>query len=447
MLDLLLILLLIILNGVFAMSEIALVSARESRLEPLARQNNAAARTVLRLKEAPNNFLSTVQIGITLIGILAGAVSGRTLADQLTPYLAEIPGLAPYSQTISLAIVVSLVTYLSLVIGELAPKRLALNNPEAISMWIARPMRWLSAVTAPLVRLLSMSTELLLRLLGSTPSEEPPVTEEELKTLLRQGTRAGVFEQTEQEVVGRALDLDDRRVTAVMTPRPDIVWIDLQDPEDVILQTIKESGFSRLPVIDGDSNQVEGIARANELLVRWAEDGVLAVREKLYSPVFVPASASPTQALELIRETRLHTILVVDEYGSVIGLITPTDILEFIVGQLPSLELPQFDEPNILRRDDGSWLVDGMIPLQDLAAKLPENNPFTTIHTQLQTLNGFIMKQLAHIPTTGEIFDWSGYRFEVVDMDGNRVDKVLISLLGQDEETAVDEHPDSEQTA
>lgn len=429
MMDFLLVFLLIVANGIFAMSEIAVVSARETRLAPLARRGNKAAQAALALMDSPNDFLSTVQIGITLIGILAGAVSGATLAEKLAPILARIEWLAPYSETVSLTLMVALVTYLSLVIGELVPKRLALNAPEEIAMQMARPMRLLSVLARPIVRLLSISTEIVTRLLGMMPSTEPPVTEEEMKALLKQGTEAGVFEQAEHRVVRRALELDDLSVTSLMTPRPDIIWLALDDSVEEIRTKLVESNLSRLPVADGDLDRVVGIARTTELLVACTESESINLRDHLYEPVFIPASTSPAQALELFRESRLHTILVIDEYGGVIGLITPTDILEFIVGQLPSGELADGEEQAIVQREDGSWLIDGMVPLHDIASVLPEDNPFHLLTTRIQTINGFIMQQLERIPTTGEVFAWSGYRFEVVDMDGNRVDKVLISPI------------------
>lgn len=426
MINFLILFALIILNGIFAMSEIALVSAKESRVEPKAKEGSSAARVALQQMDSPNDFLSTIQVGITLIGVSSGALGGRSLANQIEPWVAQVPLLAPYSDTISLVATVSLITYLSLVIGELVPKRLALNSPERITVWVARPMRWLSRVAAPLVWLLSTSTDLVVRLLRVQPSEEPPVTEEEMKRLLEQGMRAGVFEQTEKEVVRRALDLDDRRVTSVMTPHPAIKWLDLSDDEAEIRRTVMESGFARLPVIEGNPNDVLGIVRANELLTAWADGQEVELRDHLYQPAFVPISASPTETLEHFRRSQLHTVLVVDEYGSVVGLITPTDILEFIVGQLPSLELPMGPEPTILEREDGSWLIDGMIAIRDLESNFSDQAPFAKVDTRIQTLNGFIMQQLARIPNEGETLEWEGYKFQVVDMDGRRVDKVLM---------------------
>lgn len=424
--DFLLVFVLVTANGVFAMAEIALVSARESRLKRMDQSGHQGAKVALKLMEAPTNFLSTIQIGISLVGILAGALSGATLAKHLTPVLEQVEWLAPYSSTISLALMVILVTYLSLVVGELVPKRLALNNPEGISARLARPMNFLSRLGAPLVRILTFSTEAVVRLLGVKVSEEPPVTEEELKSLLAQGTEAGIFEDTEHEVVRRALELDDRSVTTVMVPRRDVVGLDINDSREEIIGCITECGFSRLPVFDGDFDHVVGIVRVPELLAAYAEGQALDLQDHLYEPVFVPRSATPTQVLELFRNTKIHTVLVVDEYGGTMGLVTPTNILEFIVGQLPTLKSTE-DPAEIIKREDGTWLVDGLTSLPNLMARLPNATAFSQISRRIQTVNGFIMNHLGHIPKEGETFIWGHFKFEVIDMDSNRVDKVLIT--------------------
>jgi putative hemolysin len=424
--EIILIFLLLIANGVFAMAEIAVVSARNSRLEPLARQGNRAARAALDLIESPNSFLSTIQIGITLIGVLAGAVSGASLAARLAPVLAQVPWLAPYSQAVSLGIIVTLVTYFSLVIGELVPKRLALNNPEGISMRIALPMQGLALLARPLVRLLSLSTELALRLLRVERSTAPPVTEEELKSLLEQGAEVGVFERAEQRLVGRALDLDDWPVTVLMTPRSDITWLDVDASPAEIRRKVIASGFSRLPVADHGLDHVIGFVRIVDLLPRLLEGEKVELQENLLDPVFIPESATPAEAVRLFQQTRLHSLLVIDEYGGIMGLVTPTDILEFIVGQLPTLEPT---DPPVVQRDDGSWLVDGRTPIHELSHILASPILSRAFDSQIQTVNGLVMLMLGHIPVTGEVFEVDGLRWEVVDMDRNRVDKVLLSRV------------------
>jgi putative hemolysin len=441
MTDFLLILLLILANSIFAMSEIAIVSAKESRLEPLARSGNRAARATLKLINSPTRFLATIQIGSTLIGILAGALSGAALVDRVDPIVAQVGWLESYSRPISFAVTVGLITYLTLVIGELVPKRMALNNPERIAMQMARPIQFLSLLGLPLIRVLTISTEGILRLLRVTTIKGPPVTEEELKLLLAQGTKAGVFEQAEHQLVRRALDLDDRRITSVMTPRRDIIGLDINDSIEEIQVKVIDSGFARLPVFDGDADHVVGIVRTPQLLVQYARGHEVALKEYLYKAVFIPATASPAQVLELFRQTQMHTVLVVDEYGGIMGLVTPTDILEFIVGQLPSIESEGLPS-DIVQREDGSWLVDGLISIEDLASALPNGDSFIQDNRRIQTLNGLVMEQLTRIPITGDTFTWSGFRFEVVDMDGNRVDKVLISQIIDESQSPPDEETD-----
>jgi putative hemolysin len=441
MIDFILIFLLILANSIFAMSEIAIVSAKESRLEPLARSGNRAARATLKLINSPTRFLATIQIGSTLIGILAGALSGAALVDRVDPIVAQVGWLEPYSRPISFAVTVGLITYLTLVIGELVPKRMALNNPERIAMQMARPIQFLSLLGLPLIRVLTLSTEGILRLLRVTTIKGPPVTEEELKLLLAQGTKAGVFEQAEHQLVRRALDLDDRRITSVMTPRRDIIGLDINDSIEEIQAKVIDSGFARLPVFDGDADHVVGIVRTPQLLVQYARGHEVALKEYLYRAVFIPATASPAQVLELFRQTQMHTVLVVDEYGGIMGLVTPTDILEFIVGQLPSIESEGLPA-DIVQREDGSWLVDGLISIEDLASALPNGDSLIQDNRRIQTLNGLVMEQLTRIPITGDTFTWSGFRFEVVDMDGNRVDKVLISQIIDESQSPPDEETD-----
>lgn len=443
MLDFLLVFLLIVANGIFAMAEIAIVSAKKSRLEPMARSGSKAAQTALALIESPSNFLSTIQVGITLIGVLAGALSGATLAAYVTPILARVEWLAPYSEPLSLGLMVALVTYLSLIIGELVPKRLALNSPERISMQVARPMQLLATLGAPVVYLLTLSTDAVLRLLGMKTLDEPPVTEEELKSLLVQGASAGVFEQEELQLVRRALDLDDRPITAVMTPRRDMVGLNINDSMAEIQEKAVTSGYSRLPVFDGNYDQVIGIVRIPELMARYIEGEDVDLKEYLYPPAFIPATASAAQALGIFRQTKIHTAMVIDEYGGIAGLITPTDILEFIVGQLPSIEDEADLYVEIVQREDGSWLVDGLSSLHDLAATLPGGERFLATDSRIQTINGFVMEQLARIPATGDVFTWSTFRFEIVDMDGNRIDKVLIASLKDEPADPPDEHGDA----
>jgi putative hemolysin len=424
-LELSVVVLLILLNGIFALSEIAVVSARKTRLQQWAEDGNVRARAALELANNPNQFLATIQIGITLIGILAGAFSGATIANHLAVILNNIPWLAAYSHPLSLALVVLVITYLSLIVGELVPKRLALNNPERLAVAIATPMQGLSRVAYPAVHLLGLSTEFLLRALGVKPSTEPPVTEEEIRALIEQGTQAGMFEEAEQEMVERVFRLGDRRVSAVMTPRTEIVWLDHRASAEEIRQTITESAHSRFLVADGSLDNVLGVVHAKDLLAHLLGEQVVDLAATLQQPLFVPESMRALQVLELFKQSGTHITLVIDEYGGIQGLVTPSDILEAIVGDLP--EAGEQLEPLAVQREDGSWLLDGMLPIDEFKdlfdlGELPGEDQGI-----YQTLAGFVIMQLGRIPIAADSFEWEGLKLEVVDMDGNRVDKVLVT--------------------
>ena len=422
--EILTILVLIIVNGVFSMSEMAIVSARKVRLQHQANQGDTKARAALELAEAPNRFLSTVQVGISLIGILTGAFGGATLADKLASYLRLIPGLAPYSQPIAFAIVVLTITYLSLIIGELVPKRLALNNPERIAANVAIPMRMVEAIASPVVHLLSASTDLVLRVLGIGPSTEPQVTEEEIKVLIEQGTEAGTFEEAEQDMLERVFRLGDRPVNALMTPRPDIVWLDLEDSAEENRQKMMESAHSRFPVCQGGLDNVLGVLHVTDLLGRSLSGQPLDLTVSLRQPVFVPESTRGLKVLELFKQTGIHMALVVDEYGVVQGVVTLNDILVEIVGDVSSAD--ELENPQAVQREDGSWLLDGMLPVDEFFELFDIDELPGEHRGSYQTLGGFVMTHLGRIPAAAEHFEWEGMRFEVMDMDGNRVDKVLV---------------------
>lgn len=422
--EILTILVLIIVNGVFSMSEMAIVSARKVRLQHQANQGDTKARAALELAEAPNRFLSTVQVGISLIGILTGAFGGATLADKLASYLRLIPGLAAYSQPIAFAIVVLTITYLSLIIGELVPKRLALNNPERIAANVAIPMRMVEAIASPVVHLLSASTDLVLRVLGIGPSTEPQVTEEEIKVLIEQGTEAGTFEEAEQDMLERVFRLGDRPVNALMTPRPDIVWLDLEDSAEENRQKMMESAHSRFPVCQGGLDNVLGVLHVTDLLGRSLSGQALDLTVSLRQPVFVPESTRGLKVLELFKKTGIHMALVVDEYGVVQGVVTLNDILVEIVGDVSSAD--ELENPQAVQREDGSWLLDGMLPVDEFFELFDIDELPGEHRGSYQTLGGFVMTHLGRIPAAAEHFEWEGMRFEVMDMDGNRVDKVLV---------------------
>lgn len=423
--EILILILLIATNGVFAMSEMAIVSARKARLQQSADDGDEGARAALALAEAPNVFLSTVQIGITLIGILAGAFGGATLAGRIAATVEPIRWLATYADEIGIGVVVLLITYLSLVIGELAPKRMALSHAETIAARVARPMYALARLTAPVVYVLSASTDLLLRVVGARPSLEPPVTEEEIKIMIAQGAKVGVFEEAEKDLVTGVFRLAERRVSTLMTPRPEIVWFDINEPPQEIWRQMAASGHSAFPIYEGAVDNVLGIVNAKDLWARTVAGQPIDLRQALVPPLFVPESMAALRVLELLREKRRHLALVIDEFGSIQGLVTLFDILEAIVGEMPSAA--PWDEPEVVRREDGSWLLDGALPVDEMRELLGLDRLPDQERGAYETLGGFVMMMLGRIPTTGDRFEWEGYCFEVVDMDRLRVDKVLVT--------------------
>lgn len=427
--DIVLILLLILLNGVFAMSEIAVVSSRKSRLQNLADDGSLGAEAALRLHQEPASFLSTIQVGITLVGILNGAVGEAAIADPLAEWFAQIPLLAPYARAVALTITVIALTYFSVVVGELVPKRLALLAPEGIAALMARPMMILARVTHPLVVILSGSCSAVLRLVGARRKEEPPVTDDEIKVLMEQGAEAGVFHESEQEIVSNVLRLDEQRISAIMTPRRDMFIIDLDEGEEVVWQRLIETSFSRVVVCRDGLEQVLGVLQTGDLLKKAlpGQGVTLADLEALLRPpLYVPESVTTTQLLESFRRARLQFALIVDEYGEVQGLVTLTDVLAAIVGELSVPEAPE--DRDMLQREDGSWLVDGDVGIERLKSVLDigDDLPGEEEHS-FNTLGGFIMHVLGRIPAPTDHFESVGWRFEVLDMDRNRVDKVLLS--------------------
>lgn len=414
---------LILINGLLAMSEAAMVASRKARLQQQANDGDKPSRTALQLLEDPNVFLSTVQIGITLVGVLAGAVGGATLSEMLGKTLAQIPLLSPYGEAIALGIVVITITALSLWLGELVPKRLALHSPELIARAVAAPMLFISRAFSPLVKLLSAATNLALKLLGVKPSSEPPITEEELQLLIDQGTQAGVFEEAEHDMVEGVFSLGDQRVYSLMTPRTDIVYLDILDSIDDIRSKIRGSDFSRFPVRQGTLDMILGIVKARDLLVRSLGNEEIKLKDLLKPAFFIPETMFASRALEIFKEKRTELLLVIDEFGGLQGLLTINDILEEIVGQI------ELAEPQATQRQDGSWLLDGMLEVDEFKEifnlhGLPHEDEY-------ETLSGFVMMSLGRVPQSTDNFEWSGLRFEVIDMDGRRVDKVLVTTLPQ----------------
>jgi putative hemolysin len=421
--EIFILILLILINGLFSLSEMAVVSARKARLQQRADDGSKGAKTALALAVQPTRFLSTVQIGITLIGILSGAFGGATIAESLATYFAQFPALQPYSEPIGVGIVVTIVTYFSLVLGELVPKRLALNNAEGIATAVAPLMQFVSRVTKPVVSLLSFSTEIIVRLLRIKPVGEPAITEEEVKILIDQGRESGVFEDVEQEIVERVFRLSDRTVNSLMTHRSEMVWLDVEDPLEQNIQKIINSGHSSFVVCKGDFEHVLGILRAKDLLREYAAGRSVSLPRSLPMPPFVPEGMKALEVVARLRHDKSPVALIVDEYGTIDGMVTLTDVLEAIVGDIPALD--EAGEPAATKREDGSWLLDGMMPVDELEMllnlnELPEDSD------DYDTLGGLFMSQLGRVPVTGDSFEWNDLRFEVVDMDGHRVDKVLV---------------------
>jgi putative hemolysin len=417
------ILVLILANGVFAGSEIAIVSARKSRLQQRA-DSDSRYRQALELANDPNRFLPTVQIGITLVGVFAGAFGGATVAQQLAGYFADVPALARYAQPLAIGIVVAIITYLTLVIGELVPKRIALMHAERIAAAVARPMHIVSRVATPLVHTLGASTNLLLRALPIRESKEPAVTEEDVRVLLEQGTRAGVFLTAEQDIVENVFWLGDQRVDAVMTPRHRIAWIDARAAGEDQLRRMVEDPQARYILCNGDLDNVVGVVPMKDVWPRIIQGRDLDLAGLATAPLFVPESARALAVLEQFRTARVHVALIVDEYGSVQGLCTLADILEGLVGEI--LEMPR-DE--IVPRQDGSWLVDASVRLETLRELLELPAPEEQDRPEYRTIGGYIMHSLGRVPGAAEFVEWEGYRVEVVDMDGKRIDKVLVTRL------------------
>ena len=429
--EILVLLLLFVLNGVFSMSEIAVVSARKARLQQLANEGDNRAASALTLARDSSRFLSTVQVGITFVGIFSGAFGHAALADGLSLWLSTVPVFAGYSDALALAIVVIVVAYFSLIIGELVPKRLALLNPEGIASVTAAPMRILSSAASPIVSFLSGSTDLVLRLLGPVASRQSPVSEGEIRVLMEQGTSAGVFDESEQQLVHNVLLLDERSIVAEMTPRRDVVFVDLDDVLSASLEKIAASHHSRFPVCRGGPENIVGVIHAKDILARKVAGEEIDLAACMKEALFVPETLTCIRMLATFKTSTLQTAFVVDEYGDFLGLVTINDILEAIVGDLPSSH--GGGEQMVIERGPGSWLINGMFDLIDLKALLGLRELPDEGVNAYHTLGGMVMIHMGQVPQPAQSFVWGGYRFEVVDMDGTRVDKVLVTRLPESE--------------
>jgi magnesium and cobalt exporter, CNNM family len=421
--EIIIILAIILVNALFVLSEMSVASSRKARLQQHINQGDRRAETVLHLIEKPNLFLATVQIGITLVGVFVGAVGGARLAAPLSSLLASVPALAPYAPALALAIVVISITFVSMVLGELVPKRIALHNPERIAALLAGPMILISRLFKPFVWILGKITDFILKLLGIQPGTEPPVTEEEIQLLIDQGTQAGVFEEAEHDMVEGVFSLADQRLYSLMTPRPDIVWLDISDSVEEIRQKLAENNFSRFPVRQGSLDAIVGIVKARDLLVQSLNNEPIILKNLLKPAFFVPETMFASRALEVLKEKGTDMLLVIDEFGALQGLLTITDILEEIVGEM------EIEEPQATQRQDGSWLLDGMLEVDEF--KEIFHLPLLPHEDEYETLSGFVMVSLGRVPQPADRFEWHGLNFEVMDMDGRRVDKVLVTTLPQ----------------
>ncbi len=426
-LEIFILFLLILLNGVFALSEIAIVSARKARLQHLANKGNLRAKTALELANSPDYFLSTVQAGITLVGIFAGAFGGVTLSDSIAIYFEQFSSLQEYAHPIALAIVVMCITYFSIIIGELIPKQLALKNPEFVAMLVAIPMKTLSVVMFPIVRVLSFSTNIVIRTFGIQGNQSPAVTEEEIKVMIDQGTKAGMFNEVEQDMVENVFRLGDKRVNAIMTPRTEIVWLDVDDSLEENFKKIIESSHSFFPVCKNSIDTIIGIVHVKDLLSKALANKLLKLEENLRQPLFIVESMPAIQLIEQFKKTGIHAAVLVDEYGGIQGLVTLNDVLKAVVGE----EIDEQEKENeyIVRRTDDSFLVDGALLIDEFKEhfSIDEMNERET--GNYQTVAGFVINQMGKIPSAGQFFLWRDLRIEIVDMDGNRVDKLLIAKI------------------
>ena len=421
--EIILILILVLINALLAMSEAALVASRKVRLQQQANEGNKSSELALKLLKDPNIFLSTVQIGITLIGVLAGAVGGSTISEALALVIQDVPYIGEFSESISLVVVVLAITILTIWLGELVPKRLGLTSPEKIAQIVAGPMLFISKAFSPLIKLMSKATNFALSLMGVDPSSEPPVTEEEIHLLIDQGTQAGVFEEAEQDMVEGIFSLGDSRVYSLMTPRTEVVWLDINDTVEEIREKIAGCPYSRFPVRQDSLETIVGIVKSRDLLVDSLSGKEMDLKSLLKPAHFIPETMFASRALELFKEKNTELLLVVDEFGGLQGLLTINDIFEEIVGAM------EFEEPQATQRQDGSWLLDGMLEVDEFKElfnfdSLPHEDEY-------ETLSGFVMTSLGRVPQAADHFDWNGFRFEVVDMDGRRVDKVLVTTLSK----------------
>ena len=420
--EIIILLALIFVNALFVISEISLVSVRKSRLESQAERGDEKARRALELSNNPEKFLSAAQIGITLIAILTGVYSGERFARYMQPSIEKISFLREYADAIATTIIVILVTFLSIIFGELIPKRIGLLRAERIAKAVAGPMNAFAKFTHPFVWLLNKTSNLFFRIFNIKRSKDDAVTEEEIKTLIGEGTEAGTIDEAEQEIIERVFHLGDRNITSLMTHRSDIVWFNLDDNEDKIKEKILQETHSAYPICDASIDNIKGVVSIKDLYV--SPDSTL-FKDIMQPALFIPENNSPYQVLEKFKESKIHSAFIVDEYGSILGLLTINDILEAIVGDMPQPDVADYE---IRKRDDGTYLIDGQIPFYDFLTRFEKAEWMNEGEHDFDTLAGFILHELEKIPKTGTKLEWKGFKIEVMDMDGHRIDKVLVTL-------------------
>jgi len=422
--ELFIIALLILLNGLFSMAEIALVSARKVRLEAQANKGDKKAAEALKLANHPDHFLSTIQIGITLIGILTGIYSGEKITGDIVVFIEKIPFLAPYSKGVATTLVVIVITYFSLVFGELIPKRIGLAAPEQIAKFVAAPMRIVSWITYPFIWLLTQSTGFVSKIFNIKP-DQTHVTEEEIKAMINEGAEQGTLEETEQEIIERVFHLSDRNITSLMTHRSDIVWFKITDTEETIREKILKDAHSIYPICDGELDNIKGVVSLKDIYVNKNN---VQFKDIMRPALFVPENNTAFKVMEKFKESQLHSCFIVDEYGSVLGMITLKDILEAIIGDMPQQD---DDEYEVIKREDGSYLVDGQLPFYDFLSYFDKADWMNEGEQEFDTIAGFILHKLKRIPEVSDKLSWNGFDFEIIDMDGHRIDKVLVNISDQ----------------
>jgi putative hemolysin len=414
--------LLILLNGIFVMSEIALVSARKGRLESMSNKGDEKAAAALDLAENPEKFLSTAQIGITLISILTGVYSGEKFSKDLTPVFEQVQFFKPYAETISKVVIVVLVTFVSIILGELVPKRIGMLRAEKIARAVAGPMNILSSFAYPFVWLLNTLSSLIFKLLNIKPGADSAVTEEEIKAMISEGSEHGTIEEEEKEIIERVFHLGDRKITALMTHRTEIAWFDIEDTVQSIVDKADEIIYSTYPICDKTVDDIKGLIYIKELL---KADRSMPLQQLLRPALFVPENNSPYQLLEKMKNTKIHSCFIVNEYGTLEGMITLNDILEAIVGDVPQTGQEEYE---IIERADGTYLVDAQFTFYDFLSHFEKTEWMNEDEHEFDTVAGFVLHELERIPSTGDTFDWRGFSFEIVDMDGQRIDKLIVKI-------------------